>query len=81
MSAVAKPASNPVSKPASEELEKPARRAQTDHDEDCVENKWVETSQKYVRAHNNPECLNHSIERLNSKYDITVFSVSISNPR
>ena len=50
MSAVAKPASNPVSKPASEELEKPGRRARTDHDEDCVENKLVETTQKYVKA-------------------------------
>ena len=50
MSAVAKPASNPVPKPAAEELEKPARRSQSEHDKDCVENKWVETSQKYDRA-------------------------------
>ena len=62
MSAVAKPVSNPVSKPASEELEKPVRRARTDHDKDCVENKWVETTQKYVRAQNISEALNGDVE-------------------
>ena len=76
---VAKPASAPAAKPASTPITdsnavvtrirsgKEARRAQPDKDETCVENKWVETTQRYVRTQNISEYLNHLSEILNSK--------------
>ena len=67
MSAVAKPASTPTTDPNAV-TDKEARRARPDNDEKCVENKWVETTQWYVRTQNSSEYLNHLTEIFKLNY-------------
>ena len=71
MSAVAKPAStDPKSSNIAPAVvpDKEARRARPDNDENCIENKWVETTQKYVRTQNISEYLNHLTEIFKLNY-------------
>ena len=73
MSAVAKPASTDPKSTNIAPAVVPddgldARRARPGNDENCIENKWVESTQRYVRTQNISEYLNHLTEIFKLNY-------------